>query len=202
MSFVPRWIGVSFGNPIEHLVISMIFTSLNLVGAYRIEPQWIADDRGAFGRRFCADEFRAHGLESDLVQRSISFNARAGTLRGMHFQVPPHLEAKTVRCTRGAIFDVMVDLREGSSTYGQWHGEELSADNHLMLYIPKGFAHGFQSLVDDTEVDYEITPAYVPEAAVGFRFDDPALAVTWPIADVITSERDRALPPSFAGIRL
>ena len=120
----------------------------------------------------------------------------------MHFQAPPHLEAKIVRCTRGAVFDVMVDLREGSSTYGRWHGEELTADNRIMLYIPKGFAHGFQSLVDNTDVDYEITPAFVPGAAAGFRFDDAALAINWPIADLIISERDKALPSSFAGIRL
>jgi dTDP-4-dehydrorhamnose 3,5-epimerase len=120
----------------------------------------------------------------------------------MHFQAPPHLEAKLVRCTRGAIFDVIVDLRDGSPTYGQWHGEELSADNHLMLYIPKGFAHGFQTLVDNTEVDYEITPAFVPDAAAGFRFDDPALTIEWPVAGIIISERDRALPSSFYGISL
>ena len=180
----------------------MIFHQLSLVGAYRIDMQMTADERGTFARRFCADEFRALGLETDLVQRSISFNKRAGTLRGMHFQMPPHLEAKVVRCTRGSIFDVMVDLREGSPTYGQWHGEELAADNRLMLYIPKGFAHGFQSLVDDSEVDYEITPAYVPGAAAGFRFDDPKLAINWPVADMIVSERDRTLPPSFAGILL
>jgi dTDP-4-dehydrorhamnose 3,5-epimerase len=180
----------------------MIFHPLKLAGAYRIEPRLIADDRGAFARRFCVNEFRAHGLESDLVQRSISINLQAGTIRGMHFQVAPHLEAKVVRCTRGAIFDVMVDLREGSSTYGRWHGEELSADNHLMLYIPKGFAHGFQSLVDNTEIDYEITPAYVAGAAAGFRFNAPALAINWPIADVIISEHDKALPSSFTGIRL
>jgi dTDP-4-dehydrorhamnose 3,5-epimerase len=178
------------------------FYQLHLTGAYRIEAQLMTDERGAFARRFCANEFRAFGLETDLVQRSISFNARAGTLRGMHFQAPPHLEAKTVRCTRGAIFDVLVDLREGSPTYGQWHGEELTADNRLMLYVPKGFAHGFQSLVDNTEVDYEITPAFVPEAASGFRFDDPSLAIDWPIADMIISERDKALPTSFAGTLL
>ncbi len=160
------------------------------------------DERGAFARRFCADEFRALGLETDLVQRSISFNARAGTLRGMHFQMPPHLEAKTVRCTRGAIFDVLVDLRKRSPTYGQWHGEELTADNRLTLYIPRGFAHGFQSLVDDTEVDYEIAPAYVPGAAAGFRFDAPPLGISWPITDMIISERDKTLPASFEGILL
>ena len=180
----------------------MIFQPLKLAGAYRIEPQLMVDERGAFGRRFCADEFRVLGLETDLVQRSISFNARAGTLRGLHFQAAPHLEAKIVRCTRGAIFDVMVDLREGSHSYGQWHGEELSADNRRMLYIPKGFAHGFQSLVDNTEVDYEIAPAYVPDGAAGFRFDDPSLAIDWPIANVIMSERDMALPKSHEGIVL
>jgi dTDP-4-dehydrorhamnose 3,5-epimerase len=180
----------------------MIFHALQLGGAYRIEPELTVDERGAFARRFCANEFRALGLETDLVQRSISFNARAGTLRGMHFQNAPHLEAKIVRCTRGAIFDVMVDLREGSPTYGQWHGEKLSADDRRMFYIPKGFAHGFQSLVDNTEVDYEITPAYVPGATAGFRFDDPALAIDWPVAEMVVSERDKALPRSFTGILL
>jgi dTDP-4-dehydrorhamnose 3,5-epimerase len=177
----------------------MIFEPLSLVGAYRIKLQPSSDERGFFTRRFCAETFRQHGLESNLVQRSVSFNRHAGTLRGMHFQAPPHLEAKLVRCTRGAIFDVMVDLREGSPTYGQWHGEELTAENHLMLYIPKGFAHGFQTLVDNTEVDYEITPAYVPGASAGFRFDDPSLAIDWPVVDVIISERDRALPKSHEG---
>ncbi len=180
----------------------MIFHPLHLAGAFRIEPELVVDGRGAFARRFCADTFRAQGLEFDLVQRSISFNERAGTLRGMHFQAPPHLEAKLVRCTRGAIFDVMVDLREGSATYGRWHGEELSADSRMMLYIPKGFAHGFQTLVDSTEVDYEITPAYVPGHDRGFRFDDPQLGVTWPISKVIVSDRDKALPKSFKGIVL
>jgi dTDP-4-dehydrorhamnose 3,5-epimerase len=180
----------------------MIFHPLDLDGAYLIEPQPIADERGLFARRFCAETFRARGLESDLVQRSISFNVRAGTLRGMHFQAPPHLEAKLVRCTRGAVFDVIVDLRDGSGTYGQWHGEELSADNRMMLYIPKGFAHGFQTLVDSAEVDYEITPAYVPGAAAGFRFDDPALAIQWPSSVMVVSDRDRALPETHKGIHL
>jgi len=180
----------------------MIFDPLPLTGAFRIRPQLLTDERGAFARRFCAEEFRAHGLESNLLQRSISINLCAGTIRGIHFQVAPHVETKIVRCTRGAIFDVIVDLREGSPTYGQWHGEELSSDNHLMLYVPKGFAHGFQSLVDNTEVDYEITPAYVAGAARGFRYDVPALAINWPIKAVIVSERDKALPLSFAGILL
>jgi dTDP-4-dehydrorhamnose 3,5-epimerase len=186
----------------RELCAPMIFTSLQLAGAYRIAPELVVDERGAFARRFCADTFRAHGLESDLVQRSISFNARAGILRGMHFQSPPYLETKLVRCTRGAIFDVIVDLRDGSPTYGQWHGEELSADNRLMLYIPKGFAHGFQTLADNTEVDYEITPAYVPGAEAGFRFDDPELGISWPASAMIVSERDRSLPGNHKGIRL
>jgi dTDP-4-dehydrorhamnose 3,5-epimerase len=180
----------------------VIFSQLSLSGAYRIEPELMVDERGAFARRFCTDEFHALGLETDFVQRSISFSARVGTLRGMHYQMPPNLETKIVRCTRGAVFDVMVDLRQGSPTYGRWHGEELSADNRLMFYIPQGFAHGFQSLVDNTEVDYEITPAFVPGAAAGFRFDNPKLAIDWPIADRIMSERDQTLPRSFTGILL
>jgi dTDP-4-dehydrorhamnose 3,5-epimerase len=180
----------------------MIFEPLRLAGAYRIKPELVVDERGAFARRFCADTFGAHGLEADLVQRSISFNARAGTLRGMHFQAPPYLEAKLVRCTRGSIFDVMVDLRDRSPTYGQWHSEELSADNRLMVYIPKGFAHGFQTFVDDTEVDYEITPAYVPGAGAGFRFDDPALAIPWPLPVTSVSANDRSLLECHEGIRL
>jgi dTDP-4-dehydrorhamnose 3,5-epimerase len=183
----------------DPLFENMIFHALHLAGAYRIEPQAIADERGAFARRFCAETFRANGLESDLVQRSVSFNLRTGTLRGMHFQAPPHLEAKLVRCTRGLVYDVMVDLRAGSPTYGQWHGEELSADNRMMLYIPKGFAHGFQTLMDGTEVDYEITPAYVGGADRGFRFDDPALGIRWPIPAVIVSDRDRSLPATSQG---
>ena len=180
----------------------MIFHQLRLAGAYRIDPQPIMDERGAFVRRFCAEAFRAHGLESDLVQRSISLNFRAGTLRGMHYQAPPHVEVKLVRCTRGAMYDVLVDLRDDSATYGQWYGEELTAANRVMLYIPKGFAHGFQTLVDNTEVDYEITPAYLPGADRGFRFDDPSLDIRWPIAVAIVSDRDKSLPESCQGIRL
>lgn len=180
----------------------MIFQQLVLHGAYRIVPELMSDERGAFARRFCADEFSALQLETNFVQRSISVNRKAGTLRGMHFQAPPCLETKLVRCVRGAVFDVMVDLREGSSTYGRWHGEELSADNRVILYIPKGFAHGFQTLVDDTELDYEISPAYVPGAERGFRFDDPSIGIAWPIASAIVSERDMVLPRSHRDFRL
>lgn len=172
----------------------MKFIPLAFDGAFRIQIEPMVDKRGFFARRFCAEEFRARGLEDNLIQRSVSFNRRAGTIRGMHFQAVPHLETKLVRCTRGSIFDVMVDLRKDSSSYGKWYGEVLSADNMLMLYIPRGFAHGFQTLADNTEVDYEISPAYVPESVRGFRFDDPFVDIDWPIANVIVSDRDRSLP--------
>jgi dTDP-4-dehydrorhamnose 3,5-epimerase len=180
----------------------MIFQPLPLAGAYRVELQAVGDERGAFIRRFCADTFRQHGLEGDLLQRSISCSRKAGTLRGMHFQAPPHLETKLVRCSRGAIYDVMIDLRADSPTHGKWHGEELTAENRRMLYIPKGFAHGFQTLVDDTEVDYEISPAYVAGAERGFRFDDPSLGIAWPVPVAAISDRDLSLPPSHQDIRL
>jgi dTDP-4-dehydrorhamnose 3,5-epimerase len=172
----------------------LVFEPLWLPGAYRIRMNPFADDRGFFARRFCAEAFRDRDLEYDFVQRSISFNARRGTLRGLHFQAPPALETKIVRCSRGVAFDVIVDLRAGSLTYGRWHSEELSADNRVMLYVPRGFAHGFQTLIDDTEIDYEITPAYVADAASGVRFDDPTLAIAWPLADAVVSARDRDLP--------
>ena len=175
------------------VVYMLEFESLSLSGAYRIRMIPLADDRGFFVRRFCAETFRSRGLETDFVQRSVSYNARRGTLRGLHFQAPPAVETKIVRCTRGAVFDVIVDLRADSPTYGDWHGEEISADNRLMLYIPRGFAHGFQTLTDHTEVDYEITPAYEPNAARGIRFDDPALAIDWPVPQLIISPRDTNL---------
>jgi dTDP-4-dehydrorhamnose 3,5-epimerase len=171
----------------------LTFEPLSLPGAYRIRMNVSTDERGFFARRFCAEAFRHLDLEFDFVQRSISFNLRRGTLRGLHFQAPPALETKIVRCTRGAAFDVIVDLRAGSPTYSRWHGEGLSADNRVMLYVPKGFAHGFQTLIDETEIDYEITPAYVPEAARGIRFDDPTLAINWPVPGQIVSQRDAAL---------
>ena len=172
------------------------FEPLALAGAYRLRLMPVTDKRGFFARRFCAEEFAAHGLATDFVQRSVSFNTARGTLRGLHFQAPPAMETKIVRCTRGRMFDVIVDLRNGSPTFGRWHGEELSADNRIMMYVPCGFAHGFQTLVDDTELDYEITPAYIPAVSRGVRFDDPQLAIAWPpLADPIMSLRDRELPP-------
>ena len=177
----------------DPFVSAMNFDPLLLAGAFRIGLDTNTDDRGFFARRFCAEIFARRGLETDFVQRSISFNARRGTLRGLHFQAPPALEAKIVRCTRGAAFDVIVDLRRGSPTFGRWHGEEITADNRIMLYVPKGFAHGFQTLLDQTELDYEITPAYVPGAGRGVRFDDPDLAIPWPVGEMILSSEDRAL---------
>jgi dTDP-4-dehydrorhamnose 3,5-epimerase len=170
------------------------FEPLSLAGAYRIRMKLLADKRGFFARRFCAETFRNQGLESDFVQRSVSYNESRGTLRGLHFQAPPATETKIVRCTRGAAFDVIVDLRAGSPTYGEWHGEEISADNRTILYIPKGFAHGFQTLVERTEVDYEITPYFSPGCARGVRFDDPILSIPWPVPKAIVSTSDLNLP--------
>jgi dTDP-4-dehydrorhamnose 3,5-epimerase len=172
----------------------MRFTALDLPGSYLIEPELMTDERGHFARMFCTEEFAAQGLETNFVQRSISFNHQRGTLRGLHFQKSPHGETKIVRCTAGAIFDVLVDLRPGSPTYGKSVSRELSAANRAMLYIPEGFAHGFLTLSDNTEVYYEISRAYVPEAASGIAFDDPDLAIRWPLAPTVISDKDRALP--------
>jgi dTDP-4-dehydrorhamnose 3,5-epimerase len=179
---------------------SIRFEPLRLAGAYRLRLNPAADERGFFARRFGAQEFAALALETDFVQRSISYNKSRGTLRGLHFQAPPGMETKIVRCTRGTAFDVIVDLRSGSPTYGGWHGEEISADNRVMIYVPRGFAHGFQTLADHTEIDYEITPAYAPAAARGVRFDDPQLAISWPLGEPVVSRRDRDLP-ALAAIR-
>jgi dTDP-4-dehydrorhamnose 3,5-epimerase len=172
----------------------MRFHPLSIAGAFRIEIEPVRDERGFFARTFAAEEFRAMGLVSDFVERSLSLNKLRGTLRGMHWQAAPDEETKLVRCTHGAIFDVLVDLRKGSPTFAKWHGLELSASNHVAAYIPQGCAHGFQTLVDETEVAYEISRAYVAEGARGVRFDDPTLAIAWPIANPTISARDRALP--------
>jgi dTDP-4-dehydrorhamnose 3,5-epimerase len=172
----------------------MRFVRLPLSGAFRIELQRHDDDRGFFARTFCVDEFRAEGLVTEFVQHSISFNARKGTLRGLHYQADPHAETKLLRCTAGAVFDILVDLRRTSPTFGRWHAETLTADNHDMLYIPAGCAHGFQAMEDRTELYYEIAPAYVPNAARGIAFDDPSLAISWPLPDPIVSAADRMRP--------
>ncbi|MBK9132717.1 MAG: dTDP-4-dehydrorhamnose 3,5-epimerase [Gammaproteobacteria bacterium] len=177
----------------------MIFRETELAGAFIIEPEKIEDDRGFFARSWCRREFGEHGLETGLEQCNISFNKMKGTLRGMHYQIAPHEEVKLVRCTRGSIFDVIIDLRPSSSTYGRHFGLVLSEDERNMLYIPGGFAHGFQTLVDSTEVFYQMTESYHPESARGVRWDDAGFDIEWPpAAPRLISERDRTWP-DFTG---
>lgn len=173
----------------------MIFRETSLGGAFIIEPERIEDARGYFARTWCRDEFAARGLSSDLAQCSVSFNARKGTVRGMHFQAVPHAEVKLVRCTRGAIFDVIVDLRPGSPTRYQWTAVELGEEDQQLLYIPEGFAHGFQTLEDRCEVFYQISEPYHPECARGVRWDDPAFGIRWPLEVSMISARDRSYEP-------
>lgn len=172
----------------------MIFTETRLQGAFVIEPERLEDARGFFGRIWCEQEFGAHGLNPRLVQCSISFNRKKGTLRGMHYQAAPFEEVKVIRCTMGAIYDAIIDLRPNSPTFKQFLGITLTAENRKMLYVPEGFAHGFQTLLDDTEVLYQMSERYVPEAARGVRWDDPAFGIEWPPADRIILERDRNYP--------
>ncbi|MBE3142447.1 MAG: dTDP-4-dehydrorhamnose 3,5-epimerase [Planctomycetes bacterium] len=168
----------------------MRFLETKLLGAFLIDPERRADERGFFARVFCVEEFQAQGLETHLVQSSISFNRRKGTLRGMHFQTSPFEEARLVRCTIGAVYDVILDLRPGSSTFKQWLGIELSADNRRMVYIPRGFAHGFLTMADNSEVFYQISEYYHPEAAQGVRWDDPAFSIQWPLPISLISDKD------------
>lgn len=178
----------------------MIFVETPLAGTFVIRPEAVTDDRGAFARTFCRDEFSARGLDSRVAQCSASFSARAGTLRGMHYQAAPHGEAKLVRCTRGSIYDVAVDLRPDSGSYGRWFAAILSADNRDALFIPSGCAHGFQTLSDESEILYQMSTPYVPNAGRGVRWDDPAFGVEWPpspAGGLTISERD-ATYPDFA----
>jgi len=163
-------------------------------GAFVVEPELLEDERGSFARSFCQGEFRAHGLDPVIAQCNISFNKRRGVLRGLHYQVKPHEEAKLVRCTRGAIWDVIVDLREGAPTRYRWFATELTADNRRALYIPRGFAHGFQTLADNSEVFYQMSEFYHPESARGVRWNDPKIGIAWPLADPVVSPRDRSYP--------
>jgi dTDP-4-dehydrorhamnose 3,5-epimerase len=158
----------------------MIFTPTRLEPAHIVDFEKREDDRGFFARAWCQQEFEAAGLETRLVQCNVSFNKRAGTLRGMHYQLAPHAEVKVVRCTRGAIYDVIIDLRPTSPTYKQWLGVELSAANGRALYVPEGFAHGYQTLEDDTETLYQVSEFYAPEAERGLRWNDPAFGIDWP----------------------
>lgn len=173
----------------------MKFIPAPLAGAFVIEMEAVEDDRGFFARTVCVEQFALHGLNAGFVQQSVSFNARAGTLRGLHYQAAPHEEEKLVRVTSGAIFDVIVDLRRDSPTWGKCFGVELTAANHRQLYIPRGFAHGFQTLCRETEILYQMTVPFAPQSGRGIRWDDPRLAIAWPACDERTiSEKDRSLP--------
>lgn len=172
----------------------MIFHETRLTGAYLIELAPHADERGFFARSFCTDEFTSHGLNPCVRQSNVSLNHKKGTVRGMHFQTAPYEEAKLVRCTRGEILDVMIDLRPESPTYMQWVAEHLSEDNHRALYVPEGFAHGFQSLTDHAELTYQVSQMYAPLYASGVRFDDPAFSIEWPLPVSVISEADSSWP--------
>lgn len=172
----------------------MLFVETNLPGLLIVEPEPIADERGFFARTWCQSTWQERGLDSRLVQCNISYNRQRGTLRGMHYQAAPHGEVKLVRCTAGAIYDVVIDLRPASPTYMSWVGVELSAANRRAFYIPDGLAHGFQTIDEDSEVFYQMSEFYHPTSARGVRWDDPAFAIDWPIEEKIISERDQALP--------
>lgn len=172
----------------------MIFTPTPLAGAWIVDQERLEDERGWFARTFCAREFQAHGLQFCIAQCSVSFNRQRGTLRGLHHQAPPHAEAKLVRCTRGAIFDVIVDLRADSPSAGRWYGAELD-DRGRMLFVPQGFAHGFMTLSDDSEVLYLMNEFYQRESARRIAWNDPALAIRWPREAVVMSDSDRNAPP-------
>jgi dTDP-4-dehydrorhamnose 3,5-epimerase len=169
----------------------MRFADTAITGVYLIEQERHADERGFFARTWCAQELRRRGLETRLAQCSVAFNHRRGTLRGLHYQVPPHVEVKIVRCTRGALYDVAVDLRPDSPSFRRWVGVELTPDNGRALYIPRGCAHGCQTLSDMTEVAYAISASYNPEAARGVRWNDPYFGVEWPLPVEVIAPRDR-----------
>jgi dTDP-4-dehydrorhamnose 3,5-epimerase len=172
----------------------MKFSPTKLPGVWIVDLEKREDERGFFARSWCQREFEQHGLNPRLVQCSVSFNLKNGTLRGMHYQIAPHEEAKLVRCTRGAIYDVAVDLRPASPTHKRWLGMELTADDGRALYIPEGFAHGFQTLSDNTEVFYQMSEFYHPESVRGIRWNDPQFAILWPVASKIISPHDQDLP--------
>jgi dTDP-4-dehydrorhamnose 3,5-epimerase len=172
----------------------MIFREATLAGAFLIELEQHVDERGFFARTFDPEELAAHGLAAQIVQMSMAHNTSAGTVRGMHFQYPPYAEVKFVRCTRGAVHDVIVDLRPESPTFAQSYAVDLDADTGATLYVPERFAHGYQTLTDETDVTYAMTAPYAPEAAAGLRHDDPELGIAWPLAVSCISERDRGWP--------
>jgi dTDP-4-dehydrorhamnose 3,5-epimerase len=172
----------------------MKFTETKLKGAFIVEIEKLTDDRGFFARSWCRKEFEAYGLTSRVVQTNVSFNHKKGTLRGMHYQIAPYQESKLIRCTRGAIYDVIIDLRPDSPTYKQWIGVELTADNYTLFFVPEDFAHGFMTLVDDTEITYQVSPFYTPGSEKGIRFNDPTLNIQWPLEVFVISEKDRTWP--------
>jgi len=172
----------------------MKFIETKLKGTYIIELEPMEDERGFFARSFCQKEFKKHGLNFRIVQCNISFNKKRGTLRGMHYQVSPYEEAKLVSCIRGAIYDVIIDLRQDSPTYCQWFAVELTEENYKMLYIPKGFAHGFQTLEDNTVVFYQMSEFYYPECARGVRWDDSTFEIEWPLSEQVMSKKDLSYP--------
>ncbi len=181
----------------------MKFHSTPLAGAYLIELEKRGDDRGFFARMFCEKEFGAAGLETSFVQVNNSLTSKRGTLRGLHYQLPPAAEAKVVRCVRGALYDAIVDLRPQSPSYKQWFGAELTAENRLMMYVPRGFAHAFLTVADDTEALYLVSNFYAPEQERGVRFNDPTFGIDWPITPTDISPKDAAWPdfdPSFHGV--
>ena len=172
----------------------MIFNGTKLKDAHIIEIEKLEDTRGFFARSWCRNEFDEHGLVSTVVQANISWNRKRGTLRGMHYQVAPYEEVKLVRCSRGSIYDVIIDLRKASPTYKQWLGVELKANDYKLLYVPGGFAHGFQTLEDDTEVVYQVSQFYTPGAEAGLRWNDPAFNIEWPLVVQVISDKDRNWP--------
>jgi dTDP-4-dehydrorhamnose 3,5-epimerase len=177
----------------------MEFTETKLRGAFLIGLTKISDQRGFFARAWCREEFAKHGLNPGMVQLNSAFSHKKGTVRGLHYQAAPHAEAKFVRCTAGALFDVMVDLRDGSPTRGQWFGAELTAENGLMMYVPEGFAHGYQTLTDNAEMYYMTSAAYSAAAAGGVRYNDPAFGITWPLPVTVISDADAKWPDYTAG---
>jgi dTDP-4-dehydrorhamnose 3,5-epimerase len=175
----------------------MIFHHTDLSGVYLIDLELVEDERGFFGRSFCSTEFAEHGLASSFVQCNISINKQKGLVRGMHFQAPPHAEDKLIRCTAGSVFDVAVDIRPDSKTYLAWVGVELSAANRRMMYIPSGFAHGFQTLEADTELFYQMSECYQPQSGRGFRWNDKDVGIQWPLPVTMVSEKDRNWPTAM-----
>jgi dTDP-4-dehydrorhamnose 3,5-epimerase len=173
----------------------LIFSTTDVEGAYLIKPERLEDERGFFARTYCVRELADHGIDPQVVQRSVSYNRRRGTLRGMHFQIAPHEETKLVSCLRGSVYDVVLDLRPTSSTYRRWSAVTLTADGLETLFIPKGCAHGFISLADDSTVHYEISEFHHPESARGVRYDDPSFGIDWPLQPAVINTRDLGYPP-------